>query len=86
MTRQLAFSLALLFLPLSCLSGAELTVAHFFGDHMVIQRGKPLRVWGSAQPGENVQVRFATRDLTVKADDQGHWLMELEALPASTPM
>ncbi|NRB26545.1 MAG: hypothetical protein HRU37_02565 [Roseibacillus sp.] len=84
MTRQLAFSLALLFLPLSCLSRAELTVAHFFGDHMVIQRGKPIRVWGSAQPGENVQVRFSTRDLTVKADDQGHWLMELEALPAST--
>ncbi len=83
MKRQLAFSLTLLFLPFSSLSRAELTVAHFFGDHMVIQRDKPIRIWGNAQPGENVQVRFSTRDLTLKADEEGHWLMELEALPAS---
>ena len=79
-----AFLLLLTFVPLSCLLGAELSVAHFFGDHMVIQRDKPIRIWGTAQPGENVRVRFSIRDLTVKADAQGHWRMELEALPVSS--
>ena len=79
-----AFLLLLTFAPLSCLLGAELSVAHFFGDHMVIQRDKPIRIWGTAQPGENVRVRFSIRDLTVKADAQGHWRMELEALPVSS--
>ena len=79
-----AFLLLLTLAPLPCLLGAELTVAHFFGDHMVIQRDKPIRIWGTSQPGENVRVRFSIRDLTVKADAQGNWQMELEALPVSS--
>ena len=79
-----ALLLLLTFAPLSCLLGAELSVAHFFGDHMVIQRDKPIRIWGTSQPGENVRVRFSIRDLTVKADTQGNWRMELEALPVSS--
>ena len=79
-----AFLLLLTLAPLPCLLGAELAVAHFFGDHMVIQRDKPIRIWGTSQPGENVRLRFSIRDLTVKADAQGNWQMELEALPVSS--
>ena len=32
---------------------------HVFGDHMVLQRGQPVPVWGWAQPGETVTVTFA---------------------------
>ncbi len=76
--------LSLISLTLPCLASDKLTVAHFFGDHMVIQRDKPIRIWGKSHPGENVRVRLSIRDLTVKADAQGNWLMELEALPASS--
>jgi len=79
----LALLLSLTLLPLPCLSENDLAVAHFFGDHMVIQRDKPIRIWGTSQPGENVRVIFSIRDLTVKADAEGNWLMELEALPIS---
>ena len=63
---------------------AELRVSHIFGDHMVLQRDEPIRVWGWAEAGASVRVAFATRDLTVKADGDGAWSVELEALPASS--
>ena len=62
---------------------SELRVSHIFGDHMVIQRDQPIRVWGWGDPGASVRVIFASRDLTVKVDDEGAWLVELDALPAS---
>lgn len=63
---------------------AGLHLPHIFGDNMVIQRDRPIHVRGTADPGANVRVRFGERDLTVRADAQGHWSMELEPLPAST--
>ncbi|MFN5900212.1 MAG: hypothetical protein ACK48Y_21975, partial [Planctomyces sp.] len=35
---------------------AEVRLASVFGDHMVLQREQPLKVWGWASPGERVQV------------------------------
>ena len=75
----------LLFLSFcSTLASAALRVPNIFGDHMVIQRDQPIRVWGWAEPGANVQVRFGDRDLTVKAGGDARWSLELEALPVST--
>jgi sialate O-acetylesterase len=69
--------------PLSYLSAA-LQVPHVFGDNMVIQRDRPIRVWGTADPGASVRVRFADRDRTVQAGDDGAWEVVLDPLPAST--
>ncbi|NCF87751.1 MAG: hypothetical protein GWQ08_19880 [Verrucomicrobiaceae bacterium] len=80
-------SLLLLFgcLVLSVTSAvSELRVSNIFGDHMVIQRDQPIRVWGWAEPGASVRVIFASRDLTVKADRDGAWSVELEGLSASS--
>jgi len=35
---------------------AELRFANIFNDHMVLQQGKPLKVWGWAKPGSEVAV------------------------------
>jgi len=35
---------------------AELRLANIFNDHMVLQQGKPLKVWGWAKPGAEVTV------------------------------
>ena len=61
----------------------KLQIPHIFGDHMVIQRDKPIRMWGSAEPEATVQVRLAELNGITKADQHGTWSLELEALPAS---
>ena len=40
-------------------AAAELTLARVFSDHMVVQRERPIRVWGWASSADVVTVRFA---------------------------
>ena len=49
---------AVLFLGLSKAS-AEVSVSKIFGDHMVLQQEAPIRIWGAANPGEQVIVGVA---------------------------
>ena len=51
----------------------KLQIPHIFGDHMVIQRDKPIRMWGSAEPEATVQVRLAELNGITKADQHGTW-------------
>ena len=38
---------------------AAVQLASPFADHMVLQRDKPVPVWGGGAPGESVAVAFA---------------------------
>lgn len=44
-----------------------------FGDHMVLQRGKPNTFWGWTQPGERVRVEIAGRVGEGVAGANGRW-------------
>ena len=79
----LALLTVLLFAPLPELHAAELKLASFFSDHMVLQRDKPVKVCGRADAGANVNVAFAGQIETAKAGADGSWLVKLKALPAS---
>ena len=61
-------------------ANADVTCPSIFGDHMVLQRGKPVPVWGRADPGEAIVVRFAGQELRTKADEDGHWRVTLDEL------
>jgi sialate O-acetylesterase len=50
---------------------------------MVLQRGKPVAVWGWADAGETVSVLFAESSKSVSAGADGSWLVHLEPLTAS---
>jgi len=65
-------------------SFAEVTLAPVFTDHMVLQRDKPVPVWGTADPGESVSVAFAGQQQTATADASGQWRVTLEPLAMST--
>ena len=42
-----------------CAAEAKVTTATPFADNMVLQRERPVPVWGKADPGETVTVQFA---------------------------
>ena len=54
-------------------AAATPTIDPQFGDHAVVQRGKPVHLSGSAAPGERVSVRFAGQSRTAQADALGRW-------------
>ena len=55
-----------------------------FGDHMVLQQGRPVPVWGTADNGETVTVDFAGQKQSTKAGADGRWRVDLAALVVST--
>lgn len=62
---------------------ADVTLATPFRDGVVLQRGKPVTVWGTATPGENIKVEFKGQTKLATADNSGKWKVKLDALPAS---
>ena len=52
----------------------------FFSDRMVLQQGKPVPIWGRANPGEKVSVQFAGQNVSATADADGRWKAVLEPL------
>ena len=53
-------------------------------DGMVLQRGKPVTLWGSANPGERITIRFAGQSKEAVADKSGSWSITLSRLSVST--
>jgi len=66
--------------------GQGLCVSNAFQTNMVLQRGKPLNIWGWAQPGEAVIVSFAGQQVQAKTAADRSWKVTLKPMPAnSTP-
>lgn len=64
---------------------ADPTVPTLFTDHMVLQRGREIHVWGMADPGEKVTVSLADYSSAAAADTQGNWSVLLPAMTAGGP-
>ena len=82
--RKYIFGMVLGALQLILPAGAEVRLPNIFSDHMVLQRTKPVRVWGWSQPGDAVTIRFADQAKTVKASAAGTWQAELAPMAASS--
>ena len=48
-----------------------------FQSHAVLQRDRPIALWGRARPGERVTVTLAGRRASALADGTGRWQVEL---------
>ena len=66
-------------------ASADVRLAAVFGDHAVLQRDRPIVVFGTADPGEEVTVSVSTRSGKARADAEGRFRVSLEALPAGGP-
>ena len=65
---------------------AGLEVAGIFAPHMVVQRNRPLPVWGRAAPGQMVTVTLGGNTGSVKADAEGAWRLVLPPHKAGGPV
>jgi len=75
------FLFVAVFCLLECVQ-AEVRVHHVFDNNMVLQREKPVRVWGWADAGEVVTVKFAGQTRTVTTGTDGTWAVDLDPLKA----
>ena len=62
---------------------ADVELPKIFGDRMVLQRDKYVRIWGRAEAGEKVRVAFAGEMVRTCADGNGAWGVYLGPLKAS---
>ena len=61
------------FLSLASSLRAELSLPHFFSDHMVLQRERSAAIWGTADADAKVTVSFKGESATATAGPDGKW-------------
>jgi sialate O-acetylesterase len=61
---------------------ADVTLPKVIGDHMVLERDRPLPIWGWADPGEEVTVKLDGAAAAAKADARGGWKVVLPPVSA----
>ncbi|MCB0569356.1 MAG: beta galactosidase jelly roll domain-containing protein [Phaeodactylibacter sp.] len=64
---------------------AQPSLPYCFSDHMVLQRGQAIPVWGWAPSGATVTVTLAGNNQNAQADKQGRWSTRLPAMEAGGP-
>ncbi len=57
---------------------ADVKLPTVLDSHMVIQRDQPVRIWGTAEAGENVTVTLGEETRQATANNAGNWQVELE--------
>lgn len=62
---------------------AELRLADVFQDKLVLQRDKEVPVWGWADAGSQVTVKFGGQTASATASNDGKFLARLKAMPAN---
>ena len=83
MTR--AFPLLLLALCFAMAAAAAPGLPNTFSDHMVIQHGRPVPVFGWADPGEEIAVTLGASTLRTTAAQDGRWRVDLPAQKPGGP-
>lgn len=65
-------------------AASRLTVADPFTDHMVLQQGRPIPVWGNAADGSRVVVELNGKKAAATARD-GRWMVRLPSMKQGGP-
>jgi sialate O-acetylesterase len=64
---------------------AEIRLPHALSDHAVLQRDRPIHLWGWATPGVRLTARFHGQDAAAIADPLGRWSLYLKPESAGGP-
>lgn len=65
---------------------ADVRLPKVIGNHMVLQQGKPVEIWGWAEPGETITVTLGQGNRgTTRAKQNGEWRVRLAVMKAGGP-
>jgi sialate O-acetylesterase len=64
---------------------ADVRLPALLSDHMVVQRDRPIHIWGWAEPGERIRVVFGDTGLDAIADSGGRWSVYFTPRQAGGP-
>jgi sialate O-acetylesterase len=81
---QIVISLAIV-VSLALPACADVSLPALLADHMVMQRGLPVHVWGTAAAHEAVSVTFRGETKSGAADEDGRWSIFLSPGEAGGP-
>ncbi len=62
-----------------------LSLPEIFTDHMVLQRDKPITIYGTANSNEQVKVLFNNKQVVAVADAYGKWKVQFSQMPHGGP-
>jgi sialate O-acetylesterase len=84
--RRYSLAVMLAAVGMSAPLSAAVTLPAVFAEHMVVQQGLPIAIWGTANgPGDQVTVRLAGQMRTVTADRNGNFLARLAPMKSGGP-
>jgi sialate O-acetylesterase len=87
MKNRIFFKILILFVGSLCISfiEAKIKLPTLVSDGMVLQRNQKLNVWGKADAGEKVEVKFLNKNYKTTADPTGNWKITLPEQKAGGP-
>ncbi len=65
-------------------ASAQLQLAKVFSSNMVLQRNKPIHIWGKATPGQTVNLVFSKEKKSVRAKADSTWSVYFKQQKANT--
>ncbi len=77
--------LTIFFLIIQTLSFAQIRLPKLISDGMVLQRDKPLKIWGWSSPKEIVNLSFQNKTYKSTANEAGKWEIILPAQKTGGP-
>jgi sialate O-acetylesterase len=66
-------------------ASAEVKPSALFSDHMVLQSGVPVPIWGTSGAGEKITVKFKGQTRSATSDASGKWMVRLGKQKAGGP-
>jgi sialate O-acetylesterase len=82
--KALKYLLFVLLVTLGTTLQATVLLPQILSSNMVLQRDKPIAIWGFAAPGEHISVEFAGQKLSTETNQSGTWKVMLSSLKTSS--
>ena len=82
---RIALLLVACLLPSVSSIRADVRLPHLLSDHAVLQRDRPIRIWGWAMPGAHLTAKFDAQSVPAQADSLGAFSLWLAPESAGGP-